>query len=117
VLIRMLITLVAVISLLSLATEVLHFIDNSIPCTDLFIGPAWGNALLWTVLRLIKNYVAIFYSLYLFWMRRVQEEPRLEEDSESEIEESMEAMEFRREDNKSETSLELSPRHSLISGD
>lgn len=112
----MLITLLAVISLLSLAIEIFHFIDSKVPCTDFFRGPAWGNALLWTVLRLLTNYVAIFYSLYLFWMRREQEEPRLEEDAESEAEESMQAMVFRREDNKSETSLELSPRHSLISG-
>lgn len=113
----MLITLLGVISLLSLAIEIRYFVDKTLSCTDFFHGPAWGNVLLWTVVRLITNYVALFYSLYLFWMRRGQEVRRVEEDTETESEESMQAMVFRRENNKSETSLELSPRHSLISHD
>ena len=114
----MLVTLLCVISLLSLAIEIRYFVDKSLPCTDFFYGPAWGNVLLWTVVRLITNYVALFYSLYLFWMRRGQEVHRVEEeDTEPESEESMQAMVFRRENNKSETSMELSPRHSLLSHD
>lgn len=111
----MLITLLGVISLLSLAIEIRYFVDKNLACTDFFAGPAWGKVLVWTVVRLITNYVALFYSLYLFWMQRGQEVQKVEEDTESESEESMQAIVFRRENNKSETSMELSPRHSLLS--
>lgn len=100
-----------------MGNDVFFYVDTSQDCTKYFKGAQWANAFVWSLFRLVMNFMAVFYFLYIFWVQREPQSPvrlTIDLDGDDDSVEAARPLATPRKtaDEDFSESLELSPRNS-----